>query len=63
MPDATAPPRMRFASAESTEVPATTVHTDGTTTAGTARIVHEPGAPVPAQVQHDCGPRCGCRTC
>lgn len=59
MPETTAPPR--FAVMHSTEVPALTVHQDGRTTPGTARIVHAPGDPVPDRVQPECGPNCGCK--
>ena len=47
---------------ESTEVPATIVHTDGSSTSGTTHIVHSPGALVPSEMRHECGPRCGCRS-
>jgi hypothetical protein len=50
-----------FAAMASTEVPATTVHTDGTATAGSVRIVHAPGAAVPISSEAPCSPGCGCR--
>ena len=48
---------------DSTPVPSTTVHRDGTTTTGTVLVVHAPGAILPAEVEHECGPRCSrCRS-
>lgn len=48
---------------DSTPVPSTTVHRDGTTTTGTVLVVHAPGAILPAQGEHPCGPRCSrCRS-
>lgn len=49
---------------QSTETPATTVHQDGTTTAGTVRIVHTPqDAPgLPLTIEVPCSPRCRCRS-
>lgn len=61
--DSTAPPRRTVMA--SIEVPATTVHDDGTTTVGTARIVHTPEAApgLPLTIEIPCSPRCGCRPC
>lgn len=63
MPDITAPPRRQVVM-ESIEVPATTLHEDGTVTEGTARIVHAPeSAPeLPLTIEVPCSPRCGCRS-
>lgn len=43
---------------ESTPVPSTITRPDGTTTTGTANIVHPAGAAVPERMDHTCGPRC-----
>ena len=56
MPDLEAPPVTGVL--QSTPVPSTTTHQDGTTTAGTIRVVHAPGAPVPPRIDHACDPRC-----
>jgi hypothetical protein len=47
---------------ESTEVPATTHHQDGTTTGGTVNIVHPPDVTAPITAEVPCSPRCRCRS-
>lgn len=59
MPDTTTPQVTVMAS---TPVPSTTVHRDGSTTTGSVTVVHAPGAILPTEMEHDCGPRCSrCR--
>lgn len=60
MPDTTAQSRPTVM--ESTEVPATVEHADGSTTGGTVHIVHPPGAAVPLTSEVPCSPRCRCRS-
>lgn len=55
MQDDTESPRVMT----STPVPSTITRPDGTITTSTARVVHAPGDPVPAAIQHTCGPTCG----
>jgi hypothetical protein len=58
---AVSPPPRQFASLESTAVPDTVTREDGSVQTGTILVVHAPGAPVPAQMRHTCGPTCGRR--
>jgi hypothetical protein len=44
---------------ESNEVDCTITRTDGTREEGTARIVHQPGAVLPARIDHTCDATCG----
>lgn len=45
----------------STEVPATTVHEDGTTALSAVRIVHPSDVTVPITAEVPCGLKCPCR--